>query len=219
MYGEKKIRVVLAEDHSVVRQGILHVMEQTPDIKVIGEAENGEKALEICKDLKPDVLIIDVRMPFLSGIEVIRSLKDISPETKSLVLSAYDDDDYVFEAMANGASGYILKTTDANELPDFVRRANNRQTIMDPIAAAKLSFMLSSKTANAKKGNITPREQEIIDLAAQGLRNKAIAKQLNLSVRTVEGHFSRILTKLSVSSRIEAIRAFQSQPRREYRDA
>ena len=205
-----QIRVVVAEDHSIVRQGIRRVLEQTAGIEVVGEAGNGSEALELVKNLQPDVLICDIRMPVLSGIEVIRRLKEYSPETRSLVLSAYDDDEYVFEAMANGASGYILKTADANEFPETVRRINAGQTIMHPSAAAKLTRLLSGTLPEAKNELLTAKEREIIKLAARGLRNKTIAKQLNLSVRTVEGHFSRIFDKLSVSSRVEAIKAAQS---------
>lgn len=212
MGSPKRIRVVLADDHPLLRQGIRHVLEQTEDIEVVGETGNGEQALELVKSLKPDILICDIRMPVLSGIEVIRRLKEYSPGTRSVILSAYDNDEYVFEAMANGASGYLLKTADVNEFSETVRRINAGQTIMHPSAATKLTRLLSGTSPSTRNELLTAKEKEILNLAARGLRNKAISKELNMSVRTVEGHFSRIFLKLSVSSRIEAIKALQSQP-------
>lgn len=208
----KRISVVLAEDHSAVREEIRHVLERAEDIKVVGEAENGKEALDLVKNLEPDVLICDIRMPILSGIEVIRRLKECSLRTRSIVLSSYDDDEYVFGAMANGASGYLLKTADANEFSETVRRVNAGQMVMDAPAAVKLARLLGGTLPGARKELLSPRETEILNLAAGGLMDNAIAKQLNLSVRTVEGHFSRILGKLSVSSRLEAINAIRFQP-------
>jgi len=205
MDDRKPIRILLAEDHSIVRQGIRRILEKTSGFIVVGEAEDGEQALTLAKDLQPDVLICDIRLPILGGIEVIRHLSEFSPHTKSLVLSAFDDDEYVFETMAAGASGYLLKTMDAKIIPEAVKRAYCGELVLYPPVAGIFARLLGSASPSANKEPLTAREREIVTLAAQGLKNKAIAKELNTSVRTVEGHFSRIFSKLSVSSRLEAI--------------
>ena len=201
------IRVLLADDHALVRQGIRTALELVEDIEVVGEAADGERALALAKQLTPDVIVCDVRLPVLSGIEVVRQLKHYSPNTKILILSAFDNDEFIFETIANGATGYLLKTTAANELPDAVRKANVGQMVLDPPAAAKLSRMLGGALKSSGQDLLSSREMDILGLAAQGLKNKEIAKKLNLSTRTIEGHFARIFMKLSVSSRVEAINA------------
>ena len=199
-----QIKVLLADDHSVVRQGIRRVLESTDDIVVVGEAEDGEKALEMTQELQPDVIVCDLRLPVVSGIDVVHRVKERSIHTRVIILSAFDDDEHVFDAMAAGASGYLLKTMDSNKIPEAVRRANSGESVLYPPIAEKLAYLLSGNLAK-KSELLTPRELEILALAAHGSRNKQIAGELNLSVRTVEGHFARILGKLSASSRVEAI--------------
>jgi DNA-binding NarL/FixJ family response regulator len=201
-----KIRIVLAEDHYLMREGLRHILEQVPDFEVAGEAGDGNQALELVKSLQPDVLICDIRMPEANGITVARHVKKISPGTKVIVLSAYDDDEYVLELMSAGASAYLLKSVDKNELIDSVRKVLSGATILHSKIAAKIGRLLSDSARNKEtEKELTPRETEILQLAAEGLRNKAIAEKLKLSPRTVENHFSSILSKLSVSSRTEAV--------------
>ncbi len=202
------IKIVLAEDHSLMREGTRRILEQYPDLTVVGEAEDGQQALELVERLRPDVAILDIRMPKLNGIEVVRWMKGRCPNTKTLILTAYDDDDYILALMEVGASGYLLKTARASELADAVRRVNLGDSVLHPAIAAKVARLWAHRGVSAKQGaaeQLSPRELEVLELTAKGLRNKAIADKLSISVRTVEGHFNSIFTKLGVSSRIEAV--------------
>ncbi len=202
------MRIVLAEDHTLMREGTRRILEQSPDLIVVGEAGDGEQALDLVKRLQPDVAILDVRMPKLNGIEVVRRIKDYCPHTKTLMLSGYDDDDYVLAAMEAGATGYLLKTAQAKELVESVRSVQSGETVLYPIIAAKVARLWASRRISTEKSpaeQLSPREMEVLELAAKGLRNKDIANKLNISTRTVEGHFNNIFVKLGVSSRIEAV--------------
>ncbi len=202
------IRIVLAEDHLLMREGTRRTLEQYPDLTVVGEAENGEQALELLERLQPDVAILDIRMPKLNGIEVVRRMKDCCPNTKALMLTAYDDDDYILALMEAGASGYLLKTAQARELVDSVRGVHFGESVLDPAIAVKIARLWAQRGISTERGpteQLSPRELEVLGLAAKGLRNKAIADNLGISVRTVEGHFNGIFVKLNVSSRIEAV--------------
>ncbi len=202
------IRIVLADDHWLMRDGTRHILEQCPDLKVVGDAEDGQQALEVMERLQPDVAILDIRMPNLNGIEIVRRMKEISPNTEALILTAYDDDDYILAMMAAGALGYLLKTARPSELIDAVQRVHLGEPVLHPAIAMKLARLwarLRDSTGKEFSEQISPRECEVLQLAANGLRNKAIADQLGISVRTVEGHFHSILAKLGVSSRTEAV--------------
>ena len=199
------IRVLLADDHPLVRQGIRRALERATDIVVVGEAADGRQALDLVRELQPDIILCDVRLPVSNGIEIVRRAKERSPASRTVLLSAFDDDQFIFDAIAGGAAGYLLKTMDANELPDAVRRASAGQLVLHPSVSAKLAQMLGGGPYPATPKLLTAREQEVLVLAARGLKNSAIAKALNLSTRTVEGHFARIFNKLSVSSREQAV--------------
>ena len=201
------IHVVLAEDHALMREGTRRTLEQYPDIAVVGEAEDGEHALELIKSLRPDLAILDIRMPKLNGIEVVRQMKDCCPGTKALVLTAYDDDDYVLALMQAGAAGYLLKTAQAAQLIESVRAVHAGEYVLHPAIAVKVARLWAQGAASARQAaeQLSAREQEVLELAARGLRNKGIADKLSISVRTVEGHFNSIFAKLGVSSRLEAV--------------
>ena len=204
----ENIRIVLAEDHALMRAGTRSLLDKYPDLQVVGEAEDGQKALEVIKELKPDVAILDIRMPKLNGIEVVRQLKAVSPDTKALMLTAYDDDDYVLALMEAGASGYLLKTAHEKELVDSIRTVKSGEPVLDPAIAMKIARLWANRGKPAQQGfpeQLSPRELEVLELAAKGLRNKAIADKLGISIRTVEGHFNSIFSKLGVSSRMEAV--------------
>ena len=202
------IRVVLAEDHALMRAGTRQILQQYPDFQIVGEAEDGQQALELIKNLRPDVAVLDICMPKLNGIEVVRQMKALSPGTKALMLTAYDDDEYVMALMEAGACGYLLKTARGKELVDSMRRIYSGEPVLHPTIAMKIA-RLWAKRGTAAQGEfaeqLSPRELEILKLAAKGLRNKAIADKLGINHRTVEGHFTSIFTKLGLSSRVEAV--------------
>ena len=203
-----QIRVVLGEDHSLVREGTRRILEQYPDMVVVGEAGDGEQALELVKRLHPDVAILDVRMPKLSGIEVVRRIKECSPNTKALMLTAYDDDDYILASMEAEAAGDLLKNAKASELVEAVRSVHQGESVLHPAIAAKVARLWGRRRVKVEQEpaeTLSPRERAVLELAAKGLRNKEIAEKLDISVRTVEGHFNSIFAKLGVSSRVEAI--------------
>lgn len=208
---DKKIDVLVVDDHPVFRQGVIRVLEQTPDIFVVAETSNGARALEQLDAFHPDIMICDIRMQGKSGIDVLRRVKEFSPGTRSIILSAYDDDEYIMEAVALGARGYVLKTVDIRELPDIVRRVSLGQTVLYPPIGEKLAHLLGNSLPTANNGVLSTREREILTLAASGMSSKDISNQLGLSARTVEAHFSRIFVKLSVSSRLEAVAVARSR--------
>lgn len=202
-----EIRIVLAEDHTLVREGTRNLLEQAPDLRVVGEAGDGERALELIQELAPEVAILDIRMPRLGGIDVVRRMRERSPGTSALMLTAYDDDDYIMALMdEGGVSGYLLKTAPANELVDAVRTVARGQPVVHPAIAAKMARLWSGggKAEEGRARELSPRERQVVELVARGLRNKEIADQLGISVRTSENHLNAALVKLGLSSRIEA---------------
>lgn len=200
------VRVVIAEDHAVVREGTRQIVASDPRIDVVGEAEDGQAALDLVNELRPDVLILDLHLPAVTGIEVARRLQESRSPTRILVLSAYDDDDYVFAAMDAGASGYLLKTAHGEEVIDAIHAISAGDVVLQGVIAAKfVRGRASERHRQPHDMGLTERELEILSLAAIGLRNKEIADRLFLSLRTVEGHLSHVFNKLGVASRTEAI--------------
>ena len=203
------IRVVLCEDHLITRQGIRRLLEDEKGLEVVGEASNGEEAIQLVTDVKPDVIIMDVAMPKLNGIEATRQIKLISPQTNILILSAYDDDEYVFALLKAGANGYLLKNVSGDELVRAIKTVQKGEPVLNPTIAMKVVnyFRLNeTKIPTAEESaHLSERELGIIRLAAKGLTNKDIAESLHLSYRTVEGHLRDIFNKLGVGSRTEAV--------------
>jgi DNA-binding NarL/FixJ family response regulator len=202
------ISVLLVEDHKIVREGTRQLLEQYDDIKVVGEASNGEEAINIIGKLQPNVIVMDVRLPKLNGIEATRIITDNYPNIRVLILSAYDDDSYVYPLFQAGASGYLLKSTSGAELVKAIRVVNEGETAISPRISTKLVNQFgknqSYRTGNMAEG-LTRREMEILKIAAYGHANKAIAVELGISVQTVQVHFRNIFGKLQVNSRSEAI--------------
>lgn len=191
-----------------MRQGTRHILEQSPDLQVVGEAEDGAEALDLIERLRPDVAILDIRMPKMNGINLVRRMKEVAPRTAALILTAYDDDDYILALMDAGALGYLLKTTRGSELIDAVLRVHQGEAVLHPAIARKVALLWSRRRSSSvaeRSKQLSPSELAVLGLAARGLRNRAIAEELGLSVRTVEGHFRGILAKLGVSSRVEAV--------------
>ncbi len=209
----QKINLVLADDHAVVRSGTRELLEQQPDLKIIGEAANGEEAVQLAKEMQPDVIIMDVRMPKLTGIEATRQIKAECPEVKVLVLTAHDDDEYVFALLQAGANGYLLKTAEIEELVRAIRTVAAGQSALAPEVTGKVVAQFASGKslpdilANTQDqyDGLTERELGILELVGKGLSNKQIGKQLFISDRTVQAHLSNIFSKLGVNSRTEAV--------------
>jgi DNA-binding NarL/FixJ family response regulator len=202
------IRVLLVDDHALVRQGVRQFLEDADDIMVVGEGADGEQALRLAEQLQPDVVLLDIQMPGMSGIEALRRLKARQPETRVLILTAYDEDPYVFASLRAGANGYVLKTADVEELLRAVRAVYRGESVLSPEVTDKLLRQVTAGGPAAASGQVEPltgREVEILRLAAQGLTNKAIGQELGISDRTVQGHLANIYGKLGVGSRTEAV--------------
>jgi DNA-binding NarL/FixJ family response regulator len=204
-----KIRIVIADDHAVVRQGTRSLLERESDMEVVGEAGDGEEAVKVIDRLKPDVAIIDIAMPKLNGVEVTRQIKPRHPSTAVLILTAYDDDEYIFALLEAGAAGYLLKDVDSREVVDAVRAVYAGESVLHPVIARKVVGRFRPPAADAGKEKptveLSEREMEVLKLAARGMSNNDIADKLFINVRTVQGHLSSIFNKLSVGSRTEAI--------------
>lgn len=202
------IRVVLADDHAVVRKGIHDLLEEENDIQVVAEATNGEEAVELTLTHQPDVTVLDIQMPLMTGIEAAWQIKAKAPEVRILVLTAYDDDPYIFAMLQAGASGYVLKNAPARELTRAVRTVATGGSAMDPTVTAKVMAQLGSGKppgAQAVVEGLTPRELDVLRLAAKGHTNRAIGLELGISDRTVQGHLANIFGKLGVTTRTEAV--------------
>jgi DNA-binding NarL/FixJ family response regulator len=205
----KKIKILIADDHAFVREGTRRILEQEPDLEVVAEAGDGEEAVRLASDLKPDVAIIDVAMPKLDGIEATRQIKALCPAVAVLVLSAYDDDQFVFGLLEAGAAWYLLKSVRGREIVDAIRAVDAGESVLHPSVARKVLNRFASVSSRAQRKKplelLTDREMEVMRLVTKGLSNKDIADGLCLSVRTVQGHLANIFNKLRVSSRTEAV--------------
>jgi DNA-binding NarL/FixJ family response regulator len=203
------ITVVLADDHPVLREGMRNLLEQQRDIKVVGEAGNGHEAVAAVRALKPDIVLMDVVMPRLNGIEATKQIKKTNPTTAVLILSAYDDDRYVLGLLDAGAAGYLLKNATGQEVIQAIRSVHAGEAVLHPAVAARLlsrAGRLSPRHAPVDSEEpLTGRELEVLQLAAKGHSNKEIAKELVLSVPTVKAHLVNIFNKLGVGSRTEAV--------------
>ena len=203
------IRILIADDHAFVREGTRRILEQEPDLEVVAEAGDGEEAVKLACDLKPDVALVDVAMPRLDGIEATRRIKAQCPAVAVLVLSAYDDDQFVFGLLEAGAAGYLLKSVRGQEIVEAIRAVHAGESVLHPSVARKVLNRfagVSGKPRDRKSLDLlTEREMDVLKLVTKGLSNKDIAEGLCLSVRTVQGHLANIFNKLRVSSRTEAV--------------
>lgn len=200
------IRVVLADDHAVVRKGIRDFLEEDAAIRVVAEASDGEEAVALVAREQPDVAVFDIQMPRMNGLDAARRVKKEFPSTRVLMLTAYEDEPYIFAALQAGASGYLLKTANSDELIHAVRAIAGGETALSPSVAKKLVQRASvDATKEEAIEPLTERELQVLRLAAKGLGNKQIGEALAISDRTVQGHLANIYSKLHVSTRTEAV--------------
>ena len=199
------VRVILADDHEVVRHGIRQFLIAS-GIEVIGEAADGLKALGLIKTLQPDVAVLDIQMPHMSGIEVARQVRTQGWPVGLLILTAYDDEPFIATALEAGVNGFVLKTADLEEIAAAVHAVHEGKSVLDPDIVPKLMHVIAGgHDTETYYEPLTDRELEVLTLAAQGLTNKAIAYSLSISDRTVQGHLRRTYEKLNVANRTEAV--------------
>ena len=201
------MRVLIADDHGIVRSGLRLLLERQEDIEVIGEAADGAEAREIAVREKPDLAILDVRMPKLTGLQVTREIKRQAPEVAVLILSMHDDERYLFEALKAGASGYVLKTQADADLMEAIRAVQRGEPFLTPAAQQTLiRDVLERGHEQAGDEDLTPREEEIVKLVAEAHTTKQIAEILHLSEKTVENHRGNAMRKLGMRDRVELVR-------------
>jgi len=203
-----KIRILLAEDHVLVRESLRQSLEKDPNLEVVGEAGDGEQMVALADELRPDLIIADIAMPKLNGIEAMKQIKAMNLAIPVLILTAYDLDQYIFPLLEAGAAGYLLKDISGQELINSVYRVNRGDSVLHPTIMRKVMQRFRNKGDGQESPSLellTDREVEVLTLAARGKSNKEIAEELSVSVRTVEAHLGHIFNKLDVGSRTEAV--------------
>jgi DNA-binding NarL/FixJ family response regulator len=199
------IRILLADDHALMREGIRKILEEADDLEVVGEAGDGQEAVRLTRQLRPDVVLMDIAMPEMNGVEATREIKEVLPRTAILALSAYDEDAYVFALLEAGAAGYLLKGALSRQLVAAIQSVHQGESVLAPSVTRKLFAHTSNHNQNERPHTLSERELEVLRLAGRGLSTRAIALALDISPRTVQFHLTQIFTKLNVGSRTEAV--------------
>lgn len=202
----ERISILIVDDHSVVRQGVRAFLEVQPDLSIAGEAESGEQAVQLAQELIPDVVLMDLALPGIDGVEATRQIKRVSPRTQVIVLTSYYEDEHVFPALRAGAISYTLKDLRPAELVEIVRKAAEGESVLHPRVASRLiqEVRQARRAVPAPFAELTDRELEVLRLIGEGHANASIAEQLVLSEKTVKGHVSNILSKLHMEDRTQA---------------
>jgi len=200
------IKILIADDHLIIRQGLRLIIETENDFELVGEASDGAEALKLCKKLNPDVVLMDLRMPNMDGLTAIEKLRIEQPEIAVVILTTFNEDELMFRGLQAGARGYLLKDTDRSTLFDTIRAAARGETLLKPeIMARVLSQKSGTKIESNETFNLTDRELEVLEAVARGERSKEVASHLGISERTVKAHLASIYSKLGVDSRAAAI--------------
>jgi two-component system, NarL family, response regulator LiaR len=204
-----KTRILIADDHAMLREGMRNLLEKEKDFELVGEAADGEEAVRLAGKLKPDIIIMDIVMPKLNGIEATKQIKQVSPSTALLILTAYSDIRYIIGLLEAGACGYLLKNSPGKDVTRAIRAVRSGESVLDSEVTRKLVQRLASLSKSPEEreasGQLTSREIEILKWAARGLSNKELSEKLFISLRTVKAHMTNIFNKLGCSSRTDAI--------------
>jgi DNA-binding NarL/FixJ family response regulator len=204
-----KVRILLADDHTILRDGIRSLLEDEPDMTVIGEAEDGRTAVKLACQLKPDVVLMDIAMPLLNGLEATRQIKHDCPQVKVLILTMHENEEYIRQVLASGAMGYILKDAAARELLDAIHAVQQGETVLSP-AITRLVIENYLRWGDLQKDNdpngLSPREREVLQLIAEGYSSKQIAEILCISIKTVQAHRMNLMSKLDLHDRADLIK-------------
>ncbi len=204
---DRSIRLLIADDHPVVRDGLRAMLGTQPDFQVVGEASNGADAIQLATDLNPDVILLDLEMPDLDGVSVLAQIRTNDPDARVIIVTAYDTDERIVQAVVAGAQGYLLKGAPREEIFRAIRVVHDGGSLLQPIVASKLMQHVSQQASQPPEtDHLTPRELEVLSLLAQGKSNKQIAAELVITERTTKFHVSSILAKLAATNRTEAVK-------------
>jgi len=202
---EATIKILIADDHPLIRQGLRVIIEAQPDLELVGEASNGEQAVQQALTLHPDIVIMDLQMPIMDGLSATREIAQADPQAQVLVLTSFPDDDNVYTAIKAGAMGFLLKDSSADYLLDAIRTVSRGESVLHPTIARKLMQEIKQPPKLPPTTEpLTPREVQVLGCLAQGMANSQIANELSVSVRTVSAHIRNILDKLHLANRTQA---------------
>ena len=205
MESNIKIKILIVDDHVVVREGLSAMLSREPNIEVVGEAENGAQAIDKADKLKPDIVLMDLRMPEVDGVEAMQRIKQQHPEINFIVLTTYDNDEYIFKGIEAGARAYILKDSPREELFRAINAVYKGESLIEPAIAGRVLDKLVELSHQGSATDLSRREIEVLELIARGTGNKLIADRLNISASTVKTHIQSIFQKLEVNDRTEAV--------------